>query len=82
MLKLEYIVIGELPERQESYLNENLSADGSPCGRIVKLCDGESEDGGKLNYNYIFEAVLPSYCLPQECLLISGNDAQLAWPGG
>ena len=51
MLKLEYIVIGELPERQESYLNENLSADGSPRGRIVKLCDGESEDGGKLNYN-------------------------------
>ncbi len=81
MLKLEYIVIGELPERQESYLNENLSADGSPRGRIVKLCDGESEDGGKLNYNYVFEAVLPSYCLPQECLLISGNDAQLAWAG-
>lgn len=81
MLNLKYIIIGALPERQETLFLENLSAEDRLHTRIIKLgkpcCDGQKNDK-KFNYDFTTEAVLPEGCPPEESLLISGDAAELA----
>lgn len=85
MLSLKYIIIGTLPERQETFLRENLSAEDGRRMCVIsygKTCCCGYENGKKLNQNNTKEAVLPGDCPPEESLLISGDAMQLADAAG
>lgn len=89
MLKLNYIIIGKLPEEQMHYLKENMRADGvregigwlssNDCDReqqdIEKVMWESTEQGNKIWIKKL-NADLPKE-RAEECILVSGDAAEL-----
>lgn len=71
MLKLNYIIIGTLPEKQEKYLEENLKEEQAQSKGIHVIALGEGKESAERLRLF----------LAKESLLISGEEKELAAAG-